>query len=236
MPQKSVIALFYFVFCVLVSLAQQTEIKDLVEQINDLDNVPATISFSSSLSIDGTGGHIQGIQRFIHKGEDYYFLSGSSDEFSYYAVAKSGANNFIVSSNRILPAPYRHAGGIQIYNDLLAVGVEDNIERTKSRVMIFQIEHPEKVSKDPLAIIERVGTYQRATAGCVAITGVNVKIIVAVGDWDSRHLDFYQIDEAELYQEGASLELEFSLELPKHQFSHGPKSAIIHCGICLRLK
>ena len=46
----------------------------------------------------------------------------------------------------------------------------------------------------PIAISERNGEPLRSTAGCVGITKYKNKALIVVGDWDSKHLDFYSID------------------------------------------
>ena len=73
------------------------------------------------------------------------------------------------------------------------------------------MRNPEIPPQQPLAIIDRMGTFKRATAGCVGITTIKGKVIVVVGDWDTEHLDFYRIDEDKLFEDGASLELEYSI-------------------------
>ena len=95
----------------------------------------------------------------------------------------------------------------------MAVGIEDNNAKNKSKVFIFSIGNPEKLPDEPLAIIERMGTYKRATAGCVGITIIKEKILVIVGDWDTEHLDFYRIDYKNLAFEG--IELEYSIDTKK---------------------
>ncbi len=74
------------------------------------------------------------------------------------------------------------------------------------------MDNPEKPPREPLATIERIGTYKRATAGCVGITTINGKVLVVVGDWDAENLDFYVIDREKLDKSGATLELEYSIK------------------------
>lgn len=187
--------------------------NQLIAGFEKINENPIAISFKNSFEINHAGGHLQGIQRLNYKQNDYYFLSGSSDSYSYYAIVKTGKENMVISMNKILEVPFKHAGGFQIYEKLMAIGVEDNDGKKKSKVFIFNMENPEKVPKEPLAIIDRMGTFKRATAGCVGIIEVAEKVLVIVGDWDTEHLDFYRIDSEKLFEEGATLELEYSMNL-----------------------
>jgi hypothetical protein len=89
----------------------------------------------------------------------------------------------------------KHAGGFQIHRDWLAIGIEDNEARNTSLVRVYQLGDPEEQGLGMLrAEIERYGLYERATAGCVAIQEIDQRLLLIVGDWNSRHLDFYQAD------------------------------------------
>ena len=121
-------------------------------------------------------------------------LSGSSSSYSYYSIIKTGKQNTVISVNKLLNKPFKHAGGFQINNNLMAIGIEDNEAKDKSKVYVFRIDDPENPPKKPLTIIERTGNPKRATAGSIGIGEVNNTILVVVGDWDSEHLDFYTID------------------------------------------
>ncbi len=87
--------------------------------------------------------------------------------------------------------PFKHAGGCQIFQNYLAVGIEDNDAKNKSKVCIFEILNPENPPVKPVAIIERRGEAYRSTAGCVGITKYKNDLLLAVGDWDTKHIDFY---------------------------------------------
>lgn len=189
--------------------------RQLINSIEKINTTPASIKFENSLEINNDGGHLQGIQYLKHNQNDYYVLSGSSDSYSYYSIVKIGVENLVISTNKILEKPFKHAGGFQIFENLMAIGVEDNDAKKRSKVFIFHIDDPEKPPKEPLAVIERMGTAKRATAGCVGISIIKNKVIVAVGDWDTKNLDFYRIDQKELMQSGAPLELEYSIDSRK---------------------
>lgn len=207
---KIILTAFAF-FTIDVSFCQQT----MLTQIEKLNEKPLEIHYHNALKIQNTGGHLQGIQSMLYNESQYYVLSGSSSEYAYYAIAKSGEENMVITINKILDKPFKHAGGFQIHENLMAIGVEDNDAKNISKVFLFYLENPEKPPKEPLAIIDRMGTFKRATAGCVGIVTIRGKVIVVVGDWDTEHLDFYRIDKEKLFQEGAILELEYSINTRK---------------------
>jgi len=207
--------LSFGITCQVCSQSAQGPDHYIIDQLNEISTSPSAIPFSNSLEINNSGGHIQGIQYLLQNKSDYYVLSGSSDSYSYYAIVKTGIENMTISINKILEKPYKHAGGFQIYNNLMAIGVEDNDEKNKSKVFIFNLDNPEKPPTEPLAIIDRMGTFKRATAGCVGITIIDDKVLVVVGDWDTEHLDFYRIDHEKLGHPDAELELEYSMNTKK---------------------
>ena len=187
----------------------------LINAIEKINPKPTSISFHNSLDINNHGGHLQGIQYINHKQNDFYVMSGSSDTYSYYSIVKIGNKNLVISTKILLEKPFKHAGGFQIYRNLMAIGVEDDELKNKSKVLIFNIEDPEKPPAEPIAVIDRLGTTKRATAGCVGITVIRGKVLVVVGDWDTEHLDFYRIDHEKLGLDGEALELEYSLDTRK---------------------
>ncbi|NJN27423.1 MAG: hypothetical protein HC819_16335 [Cyclobacteriaceae bacterium] len=192
----------------------------VISALEEVNSTSFPLSVYNPLVLQTAGGHLQGVQSMMYQQEKYYFLSGSSDAYSYYTIIKGGEKNIMISINKILETPFSHAGGFQISDDLLAIGVEDDKAKNKSKVLIFHIENPEKPPREPVAIIDRIGTYQRGTAGCVAITTVEDKTLVVVGDWDTEHPDFYRIDREKLFERGASLELEFTIDSKKLNKKH----------------
>jgi hypothetical protein len=206
-----------FIVMTFLSCTQQGDSSglDLIELVEKMSTEPASITFRNSLPINNEGGHLQGIQYLNHNGNDYYVLSGSSDSYSYYSIVGIGKENFVTSTNKILDKPFKHAGGFQIYEDLMAIGIEDNEAKNVAKVFIYQIDDPAKPPNQPLTIIERSGEAKRATAGCVAITEVGGQVLVVVGDWDTAHLDFYRIDRDKLGQEGEAYELVYSIDCSK---------------------
>ena len=188
MKRKQFLIQFTFISLIGSVFAQPN--SNFHQIITDLDQVnqnPSVISFNNALEINNTGGHLQGIQKLIHNQNEYFILTGSSSGYSYYTIVKTGEENMVISVNKILEKPFKHAGGFQIHNNLMAIGVEDNDAKTRSKVFIFHLENPDPPPEEPLAIIDRMGTHKRATAGCVGIIAIHEKILVVVGDWDTAH-------------------------------------------------
>jgi len=205
--------LILLIFITFLSCRQQGDSSslDLIQLAEKIKPEPVAITFRNSLPINNEGGHLQGVQHLSHNENDYYVLSGSSDSNSYYSIVKLGEENLVASTNTILEKPFKHAGGFQIYKNLMAIGIEDNEAKNISRVFIYQIDDPNSPPDKPLKIIEREGAIKRATAGCIAITEIGAEILVVVGDWDTAHLDFYRINRDKLDQEGAAFKLDYSI-------------------------
>jgi hypothetical protein len=140
-----------------------------------------------------SGGHLQGIQRTDIDGREYFIVSGSSDSAAYFIVVGKTSRGYGILQRKIICGEsYRHAGGIQVIGDYLAVGVEDNLERSKSRVHFFDMSNPERPIGDPIITIQREGPEKLATAGAIAVVKRARDYLLIVGSWDSDTLDFYR--------------------------------------------
>ena len=183
---------FVFLFLtLLIFSAKAQNTTNFVNYFNAVDSKPVEISFSNQLQVNNKGGHLQGIQRYENNNGEYFFLSGSSDKVAYCAVLKINSENKIIQINHFFEKPFKHAGGFQIFENYLAVGIEDNDKKDKSKVCIYDISNAEEKFGEPKLIIDRAGEPLRNTAGCVGITFYNNKYLIAVGDWDTKHIDFY---------------------------------------------
>lgn len=183
-----------FILSTFFSNFSETGKFDLISEFNNIQATPENISFSNEFEINNTDGHLQGIQGFENEQGKYVFMTGSSDTYSYCSVVRLGTEKKVVSINKLMEKPYKHAGGFQIFQNYLAVGIEDNSAKNKSKVCIYDISEPEKPFAKPIAVVERSGEPLRNTAGCVGITKFKNKTLIVVGDWDSKHLDFYSVD------------------------------------------
>lgn len=164
---------------------------NILSSFHQLSTYPNTITYQNNLPVNNEGGHIQGIQRYTYHGDEFVIVTGSSGTESYYAIIKTGENSEVLSVNSILQKPFKHAGGFQVHQNLMAVGIEDNEARNISKVYIYEIDNPLALPEKPKKIIERTGDYERATAGCVGITTYREQVLVMVGDWGTKHLDIY---------------------------------------------
>ncbi len=165
-----------------------TMYKPAAAQVGQLNNVPQAFNaigakpivrhFKNNFKVPA-GGHLQGIQSYANsQNKNAVILTGSSGTYSYYVIAVPGGE--AIALKKISDSPFRHAGGCQVANGKLFVGVEDNQQKDKANIMM-----------DSVTIARRRGSYKRSTAGAVGATLVNGKYLVAVGDWDTRTIDFY---------------------------------------------
>ena len=101
-----------------------------------IDDVPAAVARVSptprSVVCDPNGftlpagEHLQGIQQTTIEGKAYIILSGSSSTHSYLDLVAMENNAAHVTAIRpLLDRPFKHAGGIQVCGDYLAVGIKD---------------------------------------------------------------------------------------------------------------
>jgi hypothetical protein len=188
--------LFPIAFMLTITLSTAPEIKksDVITQFNNIETTPQTISFTNNFDVNNTDGHLQGIQLCENAVGKYFILSGSSATYSYCPIVKLGVENKTATVNRLMEKPFKHAGGFQVYQDYLAIGIEDNSTKDKSKVCIYDISEPEAPLAQPFAVLERNGEPFRNTAGCVGMTDYKNKTLIVVGDWDSKNLDFYTMD------------------------------------------
>ncbi len=164
---------------------------DIGKLFGQLPPSPKKIFFSNSISFNNSGGHLQGVQPYFFEGEEYLFFSGSSNTYAYLAIAHGKE---VKKLQRLMHRPFKHAGGFQIHRNWLAVGIEDNEARDASFVHIYKLGDPLSVLKAPVAVIERSGNRERATAGAVAVHQDDQTLWLVVGDWSNRHLDFYSAE------------------------------------------
>lgn len=158
---------------------------------NSLPSDPERIVFGNKLTFDNEGGHLQGVQPYEFNGDEYIIFSGSSSAYGYLAVAHEGE---VRKLHRLMFKPFKHAGGFQIHGNWLAVGVEDNEARNASVVHVYKLGDPIADLMQPVAVIERSGERERASAGAVAVHELKETLWVVVGDWSNRHMDFYRAD------------------------------------------
>ncbi len=163
----------------------------------------STLELANLLPLQNRGGHLQGIAQQ----SGHFVVSGSSSDYAYLAII-SATTGEVSRIERLRDKPLKHAGGFQIAGDWMAVGVEDNKTRVRSEILVYKGWSGDTSLPPPITTISRSGDYERATAGAVGITQLDDAVWLVVGDWDSRHLDFYRASPV-----GRDFALAFSLTL-----------------------
>ena len=164
---------------------------DIPSAFEKISTSPQIILLKNELSVPLEGGHLQGIQSHSTSHGDKLIISGSSAHEAYLLQAdlRSLETERYIT---LMTDPFRHAGGFQISDGFLIVGIEDNVIREDSRVCIYDTESLEVAN--PLHIIERKGSAETQTAGATGIIPLLSGHLVLVANWDSRNWDFYHLD------------------------------------------
>lgn len=145
-----------------------------------------------------TGGHLQGVQ--LH--HETLLVSGSSKKQGYLAVFQLLGGEFrFVATKKLASAPYNHAGGFQVAENWLAIGLEDPIGKRTSIIQLIDVSSFDKLSGPPVYTLQRKGEFKRSTAGAVAILRRKDHFLLAVGSWDSTVIDFYTSNHINPYAE-----------------------------------
>ncbi|MCB9186772.1 MAG: hypothetical protein H6601_08505 [Flavobacteriales bacterium] len=149
------------------------------------------------------GGHLQGVQLF----NGTLIVSGSSQEFGYLAIFQFIGGEFrFIATKKLAAAPFDHAGGFQVAENWLAVGVEDPTGKRSSIVQLIDVSSFGNLSKPPVYSLKRQGEYKRSTAGAVALLKRDGHFLLAVGSWDSAIIDFYTSNHTDPYAEDFKFE------------------------------
>ncbi|NHE55912.1 hypothetical protein [Cyclobacterium plantarum] len=186
------------------------KVADFPEAFEALPALPLTVKLKNNIRFDQEGGHLQGIQLYQ---ENTVYLSGSSSNYSYIIIGDL-KNQVVKAVDTLLLSPLRHAGGFQIYDHFLAVGIEDNQKRDLAKVQVYDLEK-DKPWQMPLASLERKGAPERVTAGAVGLTAYKEKMWLLVANWDSRVLDLYSCTEKDFYLGNAPFQLQMSIDLSR---------------------
>lgn len=76
--------------------------------------------------------------------------------------------------------PYRHAGGIQVSEPYLIVGIEDNIIKTTSKVGLYNYQNNSLAKAQPGITINREGEAKRFTAGATGLLAMEEGFLAVV--------------------------------------------------------
>lgn len=136
-----------------------------------------------------TGGHLQGVQ--IYNGT--LIVSGSSKEYGYLAFCQLIGGEFkFLGIKKLARDPFNHAGGFQIAENWLAIGIEDPVGKRQSIIQLIDISSFENISAPPVYTLKRKGEWKYSTAGAVGLLKRQDHFLLAVGSWDCTTIDFYR--------------------------------------------
>ena len=142
--------------------------------------------------------HMQGFQK-TKRGE--FVVSGSSYKEGYIYLTSSDYE--IVKVIRpdvydIKQRRFNHAGGCQVVDDILVVGVERSASRKKgtAQVLFYDIQDIRNPEYLPHLSISR--TVGGSTAGAVAMASYQDKWLLLVANWGCQRLDFYLSNRGDL--------------------------------------
>ncbi len=138
---------------------------------------------------DLKGGHLQGVQ--LYNGT--LIVSGSSVQFGYLALFQLLGGEFkYLGIKKLAQDPLNHAGGFQVADNWLAVGIEDPKGKRQSIVQLIDISSFESLSAPPAYTLRRKGEWKYSTAGAVGLLKRKDHFLLAVGSWDCTTIDFYR--------------------------------------------
>ena len=182
-------------FAISTAFSIQSQGQNLIDNVakafNSISAKPNVYFLNTGKIKIPAGGHLQGIQIYD---SCKLVLTASSGSYAYYLTADMSEGEQIKriqAINKISDSPFRHAGGCQVYKNQLLVGIEDNIAKDKSKVVLISLADTLKAATFKV-VTERKGGIKRETAGATGFTRLNNgQYLAAVGDWTSRNIDFY---------------------------------------------
>lgn len=174
----------------MLGLGQQVE--DVPQAFNALNPEPELILIQNKIKIPQRHGHFQGVQYINKNGAEKLLVSGSS-RYKAYILQIDLTTQKSETLITLMKDPYRHAGGIQVSDPYLIVGIEDNIIKTTSKVGLYHYQNNALSNAQPSVTIIRKGEAKRQTAGATGLLAVQSGYLSVVADWDSRNWDFYHI-------------------------------------------
>ncbi len=199
-----------FIFC----RNGYSQTSEVLTAFQKLGTNPILDHFTYTGPLPSGEGHLQGVQSILSDEQPNYVLTGSSGRFAYCLVTHQGTS----SNMQMLDSfPYRHAGGFQLLNHTLVVGVEDNIAKNKSEIVLGMVSDT-GCSVQHEVVKSRSGTFKRSTAGATAACSAPAYgMLVAVGDWDTRNIDFYRSGANNACDSFATYHVPDSLQWPAYQ-------------------
>lgn len=169
------------------------KVKNVPKAFNTINENPITLHIGNTLNIPAENGHFQGVQVLKSHGRKKLLVSGSSQHRSYILQAdmETRKTDTLIT---LMEDPFRHAGGIQVSNGHLAVGIEDNFTKTIAKACIYNYNNGNLFKVLPNVVIDRTGEDKRPTAGATGLLARDEGYLMVVANWDSRIWDFYAVD------------------------------------------
>lgn len=167
------------------------QVKNVPEAFKALSSEPEIILIKNKIKVPTEGGHLQGVQVIDKNGSENLLISGSSLTQAYILQVDLTTRK----ANKLIPLmkePYRHAGGIQVSEEYMVVGIEDNFIKKKSKVCLYSYRENNLYSAQANVTIERKGVAERQTAGATGLLALDNDYLIVVSNWDSRNWDFYR--------------------------------------------
>lgn len=156
--------------------------------------MPEVFVLDNDIDVPVKNGHFQGVQVIDLNGSEKLLISGSSAKLAYILQADL-ASQKTEKLIYLMGDPFRHAGGFQVSKDYLAIGIEDNIIKTTSKVNFYNHQSDTLANPLPRFTIERKGESEQETAGATGIMTLDSSnSLVVVSNWDSRIWDFYRVN------------------------------------------
>ena len=190
---KKPTSLLMFILYLTSSLGFGQNVANVPAAFKALNSEPEVILINNNLKVPSESGHFQGIQLIEKKGREKLLVSGSSLTTAYTLeinLKKRKTDKLIT----LMTDPFRHAGGIQVSEPYMIVGIEDNILKTTSKVCIYNYRNNGLTKAQPGVTIVRKGEPKQKTAGATGLLALDNNYWAVVANWDSRNWDFYQID------------------------------------------
>ena len=173
------------------------ELPDVLAAFEEIAPLGAVARFERG-SLRSDGGHLQGVGVVD---ERTLAISTSASEGAAVAMIewpeRAGFGLGRVTRHVIVGRdPFLHAGGLQITDGILAVGVEDSEAHERSSTVFLDVADPAAP-----ALLDHLGfdrpprgeprVEKRWTAGAVGLARHGDVYLLAVGSWDSAQIDFY---------------------------------------------
>ena len=169
------------------------QVKNVPEAFEALSSKPEIFLLNNNIEVPSDAGHFQGVQVIEKNGTEKLLISGSSLTTAYVLQADLATRK----TDKLIPLmkePYRHAGGIQVSEPYMVVGIEDNFTKTSSKVCLYSYRDANLDKAQPNLTIDREGEAKRQTAGATGLLAIDNDYLMVVSNWDSRNWDFYCFD------------------------------------------